>query len=71
MCTTRDVFGDLAAVIEELAVPVDPDSLVEAIALRDRLDARNAEATGASRPAAGEVSTRRHRWPPGYVHTPQ
>ena len=47
MCTTRDVFGDLAAVIEELVVPVDPDSLAEAIALRDRLDARIAEAAAA------------------------
>src|SRR3954453_16121212 len=47
MCTITGVFGDLAAVIEDLEVPVDEQSLVEAIALRDRLDARIAEATGA------------------------
>ncbi len=46
MCTITTVFGDLATVIGDLEVPVDPDSLVEAIALRDRLDARIAEATG-------------------------
>ncbi len=40
------MFKDLAAVISDLDVPVDAGSLVEAIALRDRLDARIAEATG-------------------------
>lgn len=41
------MFEDLAAAIEELDVPVEADSLVRAIALRDQLDARIAEAAGA------------------------
>jgi hypothetical protein len=45
-CTIGDVLKDLAAAIENLDVPVDRDSLVEAIALRDRLDARITEAVG-------------------------
>ena len=40
------MLADLAAVIEDLDVPFDGDSLVEAIALRDRLDARIAQAAG-------------------------
>jgi hypothetical protein len=36
----------LAAAIEELVIPADGESLVEAIALRDRLDARIAQAAG-------------------------
>ena len=40
------MFEDLAAAIEDLDVPGDRESLVAAIALRDRLDARIAEATG-------------------------
>jgi hypothetical protein len=40
------VLKDLAAAIEDLEAPVDRDSLVEAIALRDRLDARITEAVG-------------------------
>ena len=42
----RAVFEDLAAVIEGLDIPADGESITEAIALRDRLDARIAEATG-------------------------
>ncbi|MGI8984543.1 MAG: hypothetical protein ACR2HM_08440 [Acidimicrobiales bacterium] len=38
---------DLAEAIEKLDIPFDGGSLVEAIALRDRLEARIAEAAGA------------------------
>jgi hypothetical protein len=41
------VFDDLAAAIANLGIPRERDALVEAIALRDRLDARIAEAVGA------------------------
>jgi hypothetical protein len=41
------VFEDLAVAIDNLDIPVERDCLVEAIALRDRLDARIAEAVGA------------------------
>ncbi len=41
------MFEDLAAAIERLEVAVDGDSLVRALALRDQLDARIAEAAGA------------------------
>ena len=41
------VLADLARAIEELDIPGDGDGLVEAIALRDRLDARIAEAAAA------------------------
>ena len=41
------MLADLAEVIEKLDMPFDEDSLVDAIALRDRLEARIAEATGA------------------------
>jgi hypothetical protein len=44
--TVALVLGDLGAAIEDLDVPVERESLVEAIALRDRLDARIAQATG-------------------------
>ena len=40
------VLEDLAVAIEDLDVPADRESLVEAIALRDRLDARIAVAVG-------------------------
>ena len=40
------VLADLAAVIEDLEVPFDGESLEQAIALRDRLDAHIAKATG-------------------------
>ena len=40
------MLADLAAVIEGLDVPFDGESLERAIALRDRLDARIAQATG-------------------------
>ena len=46
MCTIMSMLADLAAAVENLDIPVDGDSLVEALALRDRLDARIAEATG-------------------------
>jgi len=39
-------LADLAVAIENLDVPDDRESLVEAIALRDRLDARITEAVG-------------------------
>jgi hypothetical protein len=45
-CTIGSVLKDLAVAIENLDVPVDRDSLVEAIVLRDRLDARITEAVG-------------------------
>jgi Domain of unknown function (DUF222) len=41
------VLEDLAEVIEGLDVPVDGAAIVQALALRDRLDARIAEAVGA------------------------
>jgi len=41
------VFEELTVAIENLDVPAERDSLVAAIALRDRLDARIAEAVGA------------------------
>lgn len=41
------MLADLASVIEELDLPFDGESLEEALALRDRLDARIVEATGA------------------------
>jgi hypothetical protein len=41
------VLADLASVIEDLAVPFDGESLEQALALRDRLDARIVAATGA------------------------
>ncbi len=41
------MLGELAAAIATLDVPVDADSLVRAIAMRDQLDARIAEAAGA------------------------
>jgi hypothetical protein len=40
------VFEELAAAIGDLDIPVEPDSLAAAIALRDQLDARIAEAAG-------------------------
>ena len=40
------MLADLAAVIEDLEVPFDGESLEQALALRDRLDARIAKATG-------------------------
>jgi hypothetical protein len=40
------MLADLAAVIEDLEVPFDGESLERALALRDRLDARIAKATG-------------------------
>ena len=46
MCTIRAVFEDLAGAIEQLDIPADGESITEVIALRDRLDARIAEATG-------------------------
>jgi hypothetical protein len=42
-----DVLEDLAAAIEELDVPVDGAAILRVLALRDRLDARIAEAVGA------------------------
>ena len=47
MCTIGLVFDDLAEAIEGLDIPVHPDAVVRAIALRDRLEARIAEATAA------------------------
>ena len=41
------MLEDLAAVIETLDIPVDGAALVQVLALRDRLDARIAEAVGA------------------------
>src|SRR5215211_2109982 len=46
MCTMASVLADLAAVIEDLEVPFDGESLEHALALRDRLDARIVQATG-------------------------
>jgi len=40
------VFEDLAAAIEDLDIPLDAESLAAVVALRDRLDARIAEAVG-------------------------
>ncbi len=40
------MLKDLAVAIEDLEVPADRDSLIEAIALRDRLDARITDAVG-------------------------
>ena len=40
------MLADLAAVVEDLDVPFDGESLEQAIALRDRLDARIAQAAG-------------------------
>ena len=45
-CTIGTVLEELAVAIENLDVPVDCESLVEAIALRDRLDARITGAVG-------------------------
>jgi hypothetical protein len=42
-----DVLEDLAEAIEGLDVPVDGAAIVQVLALRDRLDARIAEAVGA------------------------
>lgn len=42
-----EVFEDLATAIENLDIPVGAESLERAIALRDRLDARIAQAAGA------------------------
>ena len=42
----KGVLADLAAVIEDLDVPFDGESLEQAIALRDRLHARIAQAAG-------------------------
>ncbi len=40
------MLADLAEAIDTLDIPFDEDSLIDAIALRDRLEARIAEATG-------------------------
>ncbi|HTJ74834.1 MAG TPA: DUF222 domain-containing protein, partial [Acidimicrobiales bacterium] len=40
------MFEDLAAAIEDLDIPLDAESLAAVVALRDRLDARIAEAVG-------------------------
>lgn len=40
------MLADLAAAVKDLEIPLGGDSLVDAIALRDRLDARIAKATG-------------------------
>ena len=47
MCTMASMFEELEAAIEGLVIPGDGNSIVAAIALRDRLDARLAEATAA------------------------
>jgi len=54
-----EVFEDLAVAIETLDIPPGGDALVAAMALRDRLDARIAEAVGAFE--AGGRWTRRRR----------
>ena len=43
----RGVLDDLTAAIDGLKLPYDGESLTQAIALRDRLDARIAEAVAA------------------------
>jgi hypothetical protein len=53
----QGVFDDLAAAIKDLDIPVERDCLVEAIALRDRLDARIARPSEPSRPPAGGPSS--------------
>ncbi len=40
------MFETLAAAIDEMNIPVDGDAVVEAFALRDRLDAKLALAAG-------------------------
>jgi hypothetical protein len=58
-------MADLATAIETLDIPVGADALVQAIALRDRLDARIAQATGvfeASRWWAGDASASMVAW---------
>lgn len=40
------LFEELAKAVEKLTIPVDGFALVRALALRDRLDARIAEAAG-------------------------
>ena len=65
MCTMVSMLADLAAAIENLDIPVDGDSLVEALALRDRLDARIAGPPESSRPTAGGPATPRCPSSPG------
>ncbi len=47
VCTIEDVLEDLAGAVERLDIAVDGSELVEALAARDRLDAKIAEAVGA------------------------
>ncbi|MDQ6727924.1 MAG: hypothetical protein M3066_17440 [Actinomycetota bacterium] len=44
------VFEELAEAVEKLSVPVDGAALVQVLRLRDRLDARIAEAVAPSMP---------------------
>jgi hypothetical protein len=46
ICTSIIVLEQLAAAIASVEIGVDGDSIEEAIALRDRLDARIAQAVG-------------------------
>ena len=64
-CTIVSMLADLAAVIEELDIPGDDDAVIEALALRDRLDARIALATGAVEAVVSGPATRRCPSPTG------
>ena len=69
------MLAGLAAAIENVDIPGDHDSVIEALALRDRLDARIAAATGELEAAgiwAGDAALSFVHWLRGHaVMTPR